>query len=1180
MADADVESPRADIEEKDKAVADGLAWTAEDELALRWKIDLRVFPVMIILFILNFIDRNNFANARLKGLEEDLRLTDVEYQTCISILLVGYIAFQIPSNMILNILRRPSWYLCACAALWGAISAVTATVQNATGAILCRFFLGCAEASLFPGSIYFLSRWYTRREMQLRVTLLNTGNLVAQAFGGLIAAGILGRMEGTAGIRAWRWLFILEGVITIAFAVVAVFILPDYPSTTSWLSDKEKMIAQHRLNLDVGADTDTSNATLGDSLQGLKQAMTDPKVWLLGVSYHCTIMGLCFVYFFPTITQSLGFETTTTLLLTAPPWIWSVFIALPNAWHADRTGERFFHYLGPALACVVGYVIAMTTRSTAPRYISMFLMTTGYASGFVMLAWISSTIPRPPAKRAAAIGIINAMGNIGSIPGSYIFPAKFGPYYVKSFGAELAILAFGCVCAFTLRTYLRYLNKKLEQEERVVESGKEELAGTQRQIKCDGEDPCHNCQSREQLCEFQDSNDNASASRRYAASFEERCQHMDNLCKRLEGLAQTLTDCIATAQKDMRQETLTQLTRAAEAHTASSHNDAIVEVPDLSVIPDRSPAIRSPEFGLGSLSESSGNVRHDTQSYPTPVDPVGHMVADSYGRLRYIGGATNNMMIEAIQSISPGGTSRPVPSKDNGDVSLPFFIQGQVWPEMPFLPQPKELARPPQYVSDLLVGIYFDQLHYTFPILYKPDFMRRYQQMNSGKRDAPVGRGFLSVFFAVCACASSLLPRAPGSAGLPGIEYYQKALLLHFASFGEAFIEQVQCLGLLALCSAGWNTLSQSWRFAGQAVRVAQDLGLHVSSLRGASGNHNSAAYIEAQVARCTWWSVFTLDCLMSICLGRPMAADEADSCCDLPFNVSNEDLEQFGLPEDPHSHTIPSPMTGFLAFTRLCRIAARVHRFYSSNRIRSRETLADNWASFLPTLDVFVRELDDWLQELPNDIRFSANSTQSGPNLTMCVIVFMLHSGTIMNLYRPIAANQHNPPSPTLLSHLSSPLNDPSTECINAARSCIHAAELIRERVPPSHHLAFCVQYLTISGILLLSMTDETKDSEHDLLPHVQSARRFLGDLEAIWPGASRSREILDRLLQNPGTVRAKGRVPTHEDGNDLGEEDVESMAYNHGSTWFPSLPVLDGLLWEHFPDPSEVFLNLNNFG
>ncbi|KAK9794143.1 putative Major facilitator superfamily (MFS) profile domain-containing protein [Seiridium cardinale] len=439
-------------------------WDPKDEKALVRKIDFRIFPVLVVLFILNFIDRNNFANARLKGLEDDLNLTDVQYQTCISILLVGYVAMQIPSNMILSKLSRPSWYLCACVATWGVISAATGAVQNATGAILCRFFLGCVEASLFPGSIYLLARWYTRKEMQLRVTILNGGNLAAQAFGGLIAAGILGDMEGTAGLRAWRWLFIIEGAITIACAIVAVFILPDYPQSTKWLSEREKLIAQKRLALDAGIVEAVENES---ALHGLKLAVMDPKVWLLGITYHATIMALSFSYFFPTITASLGYDTTKTLLLTAPPWIWALLFSVPLAWHADKTGERFWHYTTPAVICIIGYILSMTTTTTAPRYFAMFMMTTGYTCGFIMLAWISNTIVRPASKKAAAIAIVNAMGNIGSIPGSYIWPSKYGPYYVKSFGAELAIFVFAVVCAFILRTYLKHLNKKLDAGEQV-----------------------------------------------------------------------------------------------------------------------------------------------------------------------------------------------------------------------------------------------------------------------------------------------------------------------------------------------------------------------------------------------------------------------------------------------------------------------------------------------------------------------------------------------------------------------------------------------------------------------------------------------------------------------------------------------------------------------------------------
>lgn len=178
-------------------------------------------------------------------------------------------------------------------------------------------------------------------------------------------------------------------------------------------------------------------------------------------------MGLSFSFVFPTITAALGYNTVNTLLLTAPPWIWAIIVSMANAWHADRTGERFFHFLGPALTCITGYIISIACTSVTPRYFACFLMTTGYASAFVNLAWISNIISRPPAKRAAAIAIVNAMGNTGIIPGSYIWRAEYGPLYRKPFGAMVAILGFACVCGFRLRQYLIFLNRKLDREEEV-----------------------------------------------------------------------------------------------------------------------------------------------------------------------------------------------------------------------------------------------------------------------------------------------------------------------------------------------------------------------------------------------------------------------------------------------------------------------------------------------------------------------------------------------------------------------------------------------------------------------------------------------------------------------------------------------------------------------------------------
>ena len=324
---------------------------------------------------------------------------------------------------------------------------------------------------------------------------------------------------------------------------------------------------------------------------------------------------------------------------------------------------------------------------------------------------------------------------------------------------------------------------------------------------------------------------------------------MDDLCKRLEDLTQTLSECIISSQRDGSASSLANSGQYALPSiipiTNTSNTDTVPSIQAYMARENNSSS--ETQDDLPSQSHNSGL----SPSYQTPAGPVGHMVADSYGRLRwvdlhrvfilkvdtnscrYVGGAGNNIVIEAVQSLSPE-TNPPTgkqPSIKKSEVELPFFVHGQTWPEMPYLPQAKDILRPPRYISDLLVGIYFEQLHYTFPILYMPRFMKQYNEMQSMKSDSLIDKGFLSVFFAVCACASCLLPQTPGTSQLVGIEYYQKAQLLFFASSGEVFIEQVQCLGLLSLCSASWNVLAQSWRFAGQAVRIAQDLGLHLSSL-------------------------------------------------------------------------------------------------------------------------------------------------------------------------------------------------------------------------------------------------------------------------------------------------------------------------------------------------------------
>ncbi|QRW07735.1 major facilitator superfamily transporter [Ceratobasidium sp. AG-Ba] len=430
---------------------------ARQEKRLVRKLDARLMPMMI---------RTAVTAARLKGLEKDLRLTDIEYQTVLAILYVSYCTLQVPSNMILNKVSRPSIYIGTCVVLWGLVSALTGVTHNFAGIAACRVFIGVPEAAFYPGAIYVLSRWYTRKELAFRSALLYFGLLVSNAFGSLMAAGILGGMQGKRGIAAWRWFSISRsesGAITIAIGFLAMWILPDYPHNTRWIRGTQRRLAQARLSEDAAeADEDGANDS---AFSGLMMALKDPKVPIFAVLACSQLLGLSFVNFFPTLTATLGYSTTVSLLLAAPPWIFAAIVCLLNARHADWTGERFFHIAGWWWVVILAYIIALSTMNTAGRYVSMFLMASGYAGFALTLVWVSNAIPRPPAKRAAAIGIVNGFGNIGNLIGSFAWKAQWSPKYHQSMIIGIAALALASTMAFVVRTILVRANKRMDQQD-------------------------------------------------------------------------------------------------------------------------------------------------------------------------------------------------------------------------------------------------------------------------------------------------------------------------------------------------------------------------------------------------------------------------------------------------------------------------------------------------------------------------------------------------------------------------------------------------------------------------------------------------------------------------------------------------------------------------------------------
>ncbi|KAI1811403.1 major facilitator superfamily domain-containing protein [Poronia punctata] len=436
----------------------------EVEKRLVRKIDWRLLPMIIIMYILNYIDRNNIAAAKLAGLPEDLNLKGNEFQTAVSILFVGYLLMQVPSNLFLNKIGKPALYLPLCMALWGVISASTAAVTNFGGLIAVRFFLGFVEAVYFPGCLYYLSCWYTRKELGLRTALLYSGALISGAFSGLIAAGITANMKGLRGYDAWQWLFIIEGVITVGVAFIAIPILPNFPRTTTWLTEEERALAIWRLEEDVGED-DVADPEKEQSMwYGARLAFGDVKTYvLLGLLTGIVSSGGV-TNFLPAVVKTLGYGNVETLLLTSPPYVLCVITSSLNAWHADRTGERFWHITGSLLVALVGFIIAATTTAIGPRYFAMVIMVPGVYGGFVVaLAWISNTMPRPPAKRAAALAFINAVSNATSIYVSYMYQDYMAPRYIVAFSVNSGTIILAITCAFILRIMLTKLNKKLDQ---------------------------------------------------------------------------------------------------------------------------------------------------------------------------------------------------------------------------------------------------------------------------------------------------------------------------------------------------------------------------------------------------------------------------------------------------------------------------------------------------------------------------------------------------------------------------------------------------------------------------------------------------------------------------------------------------------------------------------------------
>ncbi|KAL5406332.1 hypothetical protein PMIN06_000558 [Paraphaeosphaeria minitans] len=427
-----------------------------EEIALVKKLDLYMMPILWIMYFLNFLDRNAIVNGKLNNMHKDLNLVGTEYNTCISIFFVGYLVGQVPSNMMLTRVK-PSHYLAGWMMAWAIVSTLMVLVKDYTGMLVCRLILGMAEAPFYPGALYLISSFYTRKEIATRLSVFYTGNLLASSFSGLIAAGIFASLDGKHGLEGWRWLFLIQGLVTVFVAVAAFFLLPNAPLETRWLTQPERELAHSRIVQDT-----TELKGKVDVWKGLREACSDPRTWLFALMQNMHLSANGFKNFLPTVVKTLGFNTTITLVLTCPPYLIAAFASVAVSFSSGKFNERTWHISLSKAVAIVGFILGTATLNVGARYFAMVLFVGAtYGVNNIVLAWTAGVLGQTHEKKAVSLAIVNTLGNLSFVYTPYLWPDSDAPRFGKAMYASVGFSAGVVLCAWAMRLILQRDNKKI-----------------------------------------------------------------------------------------------------------------------------------------------------------------------------------------------------------------------------------------------------------------------------------------------------------------------------------------------------------------------------------------------------------------------------------------------------------------------------------------------------------------------------------------------------------------------------------------------------------------------------------------------------------------------------------------------------------------------------------------------
>ncbi|KAK2774616.1 hypothetical protein FQN53_003550 [Emmonsiellopsis sp. PD_33] len=467
FSDEDVQAQQ-DMEPVENEVLD-----PKKERALLRKIDIHLMIPLWVIFVFGFLDRINLGNVAVLGIRQELNLHGNDFNIAMQVFFVPYILLDIPSNIILKNFK-PSTWISFLTFFWGVSCMCQGFVTNNAGLIACRFFIGVFEAGYVPGCAYLMAMFYKRHEFQKRFSLFWVAGLVAGAFGGLLAYG-LNHMHSLGGYSGWRWIFIIEGLISIILALPAKFLIADWPDQARFLTKEDKALLHKRNAQDIGSDgarMDTLDRT------AWKRILTDWKILIGSMIYiGITVSGYATALFIPSIVNSFGYTGMQTQVQSIPVWMVAAAVTLIVSYFTDRLKHRYGFIMFGVLFASIGYIILLCQGPLSGglplnvRYMAVFFVTTGcYIVQPVAIVWLANNISGHY-KRAIGLAIQVGFGNIGGIIASNLFVQDLGPRYFAGYGVALGMMVFCGVMSTVMAVGLMWENRKREEGKRGVVAG-------------------------------------------------------------------------------------------------------------------------------------------------------------------------------------------------------------------------------------------------------------------------------------------------------------------------------------------------------------------------------------------------------------------------------------------------------------------------------------------------------------------------------------------------------------------------------------------------------------------------------------------------------------------------------------------------------------------------------------